>query len=265
MTNFNLNVVQSSKTFGFSTETKENVSMKDGNASVEQVDVVNLKHQDSNEEYLAINIRMRGLDGGGCFDTVTSRTASKLVLSLDRIKYLFKSVNIEFPELSFFQYAIEGIQTEVGNIIGQAFEEYAKRGGNPQTIAELVQLDANSPKTVVFKRKQDYIDLIGDNPSVTFQYHDLQAVGTLKRTHNAKLRTIRSSSDSDATKNTNIEQAKNEYYLALANQPVVPCQIIANDINSLADAIRAIGENNSFYVKTSSNGRQVRAYEEFKA
>lgn len=238
---------------GFNAEIKENLSMKNGLATIESVDLQTKTNEDTNEEYPAIAIRMRAVEektGTGAYDTITSRTPSKTILGLERLKYLFNALGVDFPLFAFMHYAMSGAKDAFTALVVQFLEHYQENGGN---VAEVALLDAEG--RIVIASGTAFKAIFGDDSGVTYQYANLGKVGDMRAKHQSAL-----ANESDPAKRELLKQA---YYALLDAEPVVPCKTNIDEFRQLYELAKALPTDQPVYVKTDSKGgygKQVKSY-----
>jgi hypothetical protein len=243
-------LVASAPAIGFNAEIKENLSMKNGLATVESVDLQTKTTEDTNAEYPAIAIRMKSVEssnGTGCYDTVTTRTPSKTVLGLERFKYLFNALGVSFPQLQFFIFAISGAADSFTKLITDALVGYQERGGN---VAEVALLDAQN--RIVISSLTAFREIFGEDSGVTYLFANLGKVGDMRAKYQASL-----AKTEDAAARELIKQT---YYAALDAEPVVPCMVNQADFKTLYAAAQGLPKDAPVYVKTGNGGKQVKSY-----
>lgn len=245
--------LQSVVAIGFNAEIKENLSMKNGLATVEQVDLQTKTNEDTNEEYPAIAIRMRSVEeknGTGAYDTITSRTPSKTILGLERLKYLFNALGVDFPQFAFMHYAMSGAKDAFTELVCKFLEHYQERGGN---VAEVALLDAEG--RIVIANVTAFKAIFGDDSGVTYLYANLGKVGDIRAKHQARL-----AAEKDPAQR---ELLKQEYYATLDAEPVVPCKTNIEEFKALYELAKALPTDQPVYVKTDTKGgfgKQVKSY-----
>lgn len=232
---------------GFNAEIKENLSMKDGLATVDTVDLQEKSTEDGDEPYPVIALKMKGVEGGGCYDSVTSRTPSKTLLGLERLKYLFNALGATFPSLSWFIFAISGASNRVTDIVVTCLQDYAARGGEVATAALL-----DSQNRIIISSLSKFREIFGDDAPVSYMFANLGKVGDMRAKHQAALNKI--------TDEAERALAKTNYYAALDAEPVVPCEVDQESFKALYEATSQLPKDAPIYVKTGNNGRQVKAY-----
>jgi hypothetical protein len=245
--------LQSVVAIGFNSEIKENLSMKNGLATVEQVDLQTKTNEDTNEEYPAIAIRMRSVEeknGTGAYDTITSRTPSKTILGLERLKYLFNALGKQFPVMAFMHYAMNGAKDAFTELVCKFLEHYQENGGN---VAEVALLDAEG--RIVIANVTAFKAIFGDDSGVTYLYANLGKVGDIRAKHQAKL-----AAEKDPAQRELLKQA---YYAVLDAEPVVPCKTNIEEFRQLYELAKALPTDQPVYVKTDTKGgfgKQVKSY-----
>lgn len=247
-----------SSSFGVTRELKEKVTFKKGPATIGAVDIQ--EHEQEGEDgaepsrWRNIAIRIKGVEGGGCFDSITTRTPSKYVLGLQRIKYLFGALGMELPDIEFLKYAVNGAKDRFTKKIVDALTEYVEDNG---TLADVAQI--NNEGQIIFTSLTAMNEILGENHGVSYQYADLGAVAKLKFAHDSNLMKI-GNDESEETQEAR-KSAKQEYYAQLDAQPVVPCQINEESLDELYDAISAIDKDSVFECETKErNRKQVKSY-----
>jgi hypothetical protein len=233
---------------GFSTDLKENRSMSDGVACVENVELQTKTNEDTSEEYPAISIAFAGVDGGGCWDTITSRTPSKTMLGLDRLKYLFNALAVEFPALVFFLFAKNGGQDELTGMVLAALNQYVANGGKLEDVAVL-----DGEGNIIFTSLTAFRSVFGKDSTLSYIYANMGKVGQMRANHQRALR-----KETDAAKRELMKQA---YYAKLDLEPVAPCVVNQEAFHALYNAVKALPTDFPVFVKTGNNGRQARVYE----
>lgn len=233
---------------GFSTELKENRSMSDGVACLESVELQTKTNDDTDEEYPAIALAFAGVDGGGCWDTITSRTPSKTLLGLDRLKYLFNALQVAFPDLKYFTFATNGGTDEVTKMVLAALNTFVANGGKLEDVAVL-----DGAGNIIFTSLTAFRSVFGADTSLPYVYANMGKVSQIRANHNRALR-----KEEDAAKRELMKQA---YYAKLDAEPVAPCIVNQEAFRQLYKATSALPTDFPVFVKTGNNGRQARVYE----
>jgi hypothetical protein len=234
-------------TAGIVTEIKENLKMKNGLATIKSVIFGTRTKGDT--EYRCIDIEFEGIEGGGCFDSVTMRTPSKARIGLHRIKYLFNALGATLPELDYFKYATLGADDEVSKIVSEALQDAIGRGLDAN---ESAFIDDNS--TIIFNSLNVFNDVFGDDAPVDYYYLNGDEVNKIRKAHR---KAVRATEDAEE-----IESLKQAYYADLNAQPVVPCQMNESAFETLAQEIEKLGgeDADEVFIKTDRNGSQVVQY-----
>lgn len=239
--------------FGFDSKLKDNATMTKGAAQLKKVDI-HIKEDDDGNKHRNIALQFKGVEGGGAFDTITSRTPSKFVLGLNRIKYLFNAMGIDMPDVAYLLTAKQGSDDEITQAIVEKLEAYSAAGG---TVADVASVNAKGE--IIFNSLNAFNEVMGEDSPIAYMYADLKHIADLKYKHEANLRLIKKENEAE------YNAAKQEYYSTLDEQPVVPCQINEEAIDALVEALGAqAGEDSPvFELETKrSNRKQVNSYTE---
>lgn len=233
---------------GVSTEIRSMLSMKNGLATIKAVVFGTRTNQDE-QEYRCIDIEFQGLEGGGCYDSVTMRTPSKARIGLNRIKYLFNALDQELPELEYFHHAVLEGEDKVSKIVQESLQDAISRGLDAGESAFI-----NDDNVIIFTSLNVFISVFGDDAPVSYYYANGDDVNRLRKAHRNAKRTTEDVEE--------IEKMNQKYYDALNAQPVVPCLMNEQAFQTLSQEIEKLGGEDALplFIKTSSNGQQVITY-----
>jgi len=244
-------------TFGFNSELKSKMEMKKGNATIDKVDIheketpeAQLENGEEPSKWRNITMRFKGVEGGGCFDTISSRTPSKFILGLQRVKYLFNAAGVAMPDVPFLTYGVNGSEDAVTKQVLAGLNAYAESGAPVSDVASV-----NGDNQIIINSLTAFNSIYGTDTELKYVYANLSAVADLKFKHEANLASIGTGDINEPAR----AEAKQAYYASLDAQPVVPCSINDASIDALAECIGGITAVVEIETK-SRNRKQVKSY-----
>lgn len=252
---------------GVTPEIKTRLSLDNGKGlcTLDKVDTSEEADEDGVVTSKKIRIVLKGIEGGGCTDTITTKSPSMFKIGLDRLKYLFNAVGMKLPaeaEAPTLHPNVNEMDAEIYEELASILNSYVENDGVIESIA-----GPDADGNIVLFEKTVFNELFADS---TFQYiyADLQEINKFRIEHREILSGIgKESKDKSAEDNAEIaekRQAESERYNALLDaQAVLPCHINDEAFVAVVSALGKI-EDTSIYIKAKDWNTKVRTYQPAK-
>jgi len=203
-----------------------------------------------------IQLRFLGIEGGGCTDTLTTKSASMWQVGLERIKYLFNAISVAFPASCAnptIHPNVNNMESEIFKVAHSALKAYETATSQPIS-PELVQKDAQG--NIIITAKGAFAEIFGDSGLMP-KYADLDSVNRERISHQRTQQALKD--DAGA-----LEQENARYNEFLDAQPVLPCLINPSALEDVFNALNSIEKDASVFIKARDWNSKVKTYQPAK-
>lgn len=257
-----------------SAEAKVRLRMPKGKGLV-NISGVSLEPQDNGSKKL--RIIFKGLEGGGCTDTVSTQSATMFKKGLQRLKYLLNACGLSFPEaceqpLNLATY--EG-DDELSKAVAPILSVYQAEHGTDEFM-KCFSLDAN--KVIITSRdifdslfaEQGFKSVFIDDVRTEKDAHE-NTVAEIKRDIKAVASNTYEPAINEetgeveetptlASLEADLDAENKRYYAFLGQQDVNIATVNDSAIAQMYDAIKSIEPDHDVFVKAYDWGTKVSSY-----